>query len=63
MSGKTVRKVNTAFRTEFPGNKIPSQQAIYQLAKKFDETGSIEDAPRSGRPTTINTEENLEVVA
>jgi transposase len=63
ISGKTLRRVNTAFRNEFPHDKIPSRQAIYQLAKKFDETGSVDDAPRSGRPTTFNTEENLELVS
>ena len=26
-----------------------------RLAKKFDETGSIEDAPRTGRPVTVRT--------
>ena len=44
-SGKTVREVNTAFRDEFPGVDVPTRQAIYQLAKKSDETGSVEDAP------------------
>lgn len=63
MSGRTVRKVNTAFRNEFPDQKVPSRQAIHQLAKKFDETGSVDDAPRSGRPPTIDTEENLELVS
>ncbi|CAF4337945.1 unnamed protein product, partial [Rotaria sordida] len=31
--------------------------------KKFDETGSVEDTPRSGRPTSRNTEENMELVS
>ena len=42
---------------------ISTRQAIYQLAKKFDETGSVEDAPRSGRPRTVSTEENTERVS
>jgi transposase len=63
MSGKTLRTVNAAFRKEFPDVPIPTWQAIYQLAKKFDETGSVEDAPRSGRPRMVSTEENSELVS
>ncbi|CAF4255107.1 unnamed protein product [Rotaria sordida] len=62
ISGKT-RVVNEAFQAEFPDTKIPTRQTIYQLAKKFDETGSVEDAPRSGRPRTVRTEENMERVS
>ncbi len=60
ISGNT-RIVNEAFQAEFPDTKIPRRQTIYQLAKKFDETGSVEDASRSGRPRTVRTEENMEV--
>ena len=62
MSGKTVRTVNAAFRNEFPDVPIPTRQTMYQLARKFDETGSIEDASRSGRARTVSTEENSELV-
>ena len=58
MSGKTLRTVNAAFRIEFPDVQIPTRQAIYQLAQKFDETGSVDDASRSGRPITVRTAEN-----
>ena len=40
----------------------PTRLAIYQLRDKFNETGSIVDAPRSGRPS-VCTEENLTTVA
>ncbi|CAF0972421.1 unnamed protein product [Rotaria sp. Silwood1] len=63
MSGRTLHIVNSAFKHEFPDDKIPARQTIYRLAKKFDETGSVEDAPRSGRPTSINTEENIELAS
>ena len=33
------------------------------LGTKFDETGSIEDAPRSERPVTITREGNRELVS
>ena len=63
MSGKTLRTVNTALWKEYPDIPTPTWQAIYQLAKKFDETGSVEGAPRSGRPRTVSTEENSELVS
>ncbi|CAF3957412.1 unnamed protein product [Rotaria sp. Silwood1] len=62
-SGRTLRTVNTAFRSEFPGEKIPTRQAVYLLVKMFEETGSVEDASRSGRPTTGKTEENIQLVS
>ncbi|CAF4499633.1 unnamed protein product [Rotaria sp. Silwood2] len=34
-----------------------------RLAKTFDVTGSIEDEPRSGRPITVRTEENRQLVS
>ncbi|CAF3907141.1 unnamed protein product [Rotaria sp. Silwood2] len=30
-SGRTLRTVNTAFRSKFPGEKIPTRQTIYLL--------------------------------
>ncbi|CAF3721000.1 unnamed protein product [Rotaria sp. Silwood1] len=42
---------------------MPARQAIYKLAKKFDDTGSVEDSPRSDRPTTVRTEENIQLVS
>ena len=50
-SGKNFRPVNGAFRNKFPDKKMPTRQAIYKLARKFDDSGSVEDSPRSGRPT------------
>jgi transposase len=32
------------------------------LVRKFDETGSLEDKPRSGRPRSISIDENKEHV-
>jgi hypothetical protein len=63
ISGKTSRIINAAFRTEFLDTEISTREAIYQLARKFDETGSVEDAPRSGIPTTVRTEENMQHVS
>ncbi len=63
ISGRTFRPVNTAFQNEFPGEEVPTRQTIYPLAEKFDESDSVEDVPRSGRPTTVRTEENAEVVS
>ncbi|CAF2800673.1 unnamed protein product [Rotaria sp. Silwood2] len=40
----------------------PSRKHILNLVRKFDETGSAQDAIISGRPRSVNTEENKERV-
>ena len=44
------------------GRTPPTSKNIWSLVKKFDETGSLEDQPRSGRPRSISTDENKERV-
>ena len=63
ISGRTFGSVKAAFRNEFPGEEVPARQIVYRLAEKFDEIGSVEDAPRSGRPNTVRNEENVEAVS
>lgn len=40
----------------------PARKTILSLVKKFDETGSLEDKPRSGRLRSVSTDENKERV-
>jgi transposase len=40
----------------------PTRKAILDLVRKFDETGSVQDAPRSGRPISVSTDDNRERV-
>ena len=40
----------------------PPCLTIYQIRDKFEETGSVTDAPRSGRPTMC-TNENVDTVS
>lgn len=40
----------------------PTRLTIYRIRDKFEETGSVTDAPRSGRPTMC-TEENVATVS
>lgn len=51
------------FSAQYPNRPIPTRQMVYKLNKKFQETGSVIDAPRSGRPSTVVTEENMHLVA
>ena len=52
-----IRDWNHYFNTD-----PPTRLAIYKLRDKFDDTGSVADAPRSGRPS-VSTEQNLTTVA
>ena len=51
-NAETVRKEwrdTCTFQTEPP---------IYRIRDKFEETGSVKNAPKSGRPRTVSTSEN-----
>ena len=63
LSGKSLHTVNVAFRDVFPNSEIPARQTIYRLVKKFEETGSVKDAPRSDRLTSVTAEENVQLVS
>ena len=57
-NAETVHKEwRDTFQTE------PPRQLIYQIRDKFEETGSVKNAPKSGRPRTVTTSENDELVA
>ena len=47
---------------DFFESNSPHRETIYNLQDKFDVTGSVSDAPPSGKPVTINTTENQELV-
>lgn len=57
-----ITEVKDTWNNEFATGP-PSRQQIYNIISKFERTGSIADAPRSGRPTTSTTLENQERVA
>jgi transposase len=47
----------------FPNSVPPSRQAIHNLNKRFERTGSVADRPGSRRPKSVTTEENLNIAA
>ncbi|KAA6358438.1 MAG: hypothetical protein EZS28_046036 [Streblomastix strix] len=47
----------------WPGEKKPYPQFITQTVQRFEETGSIWDFPRIGRPRTATNQENTDRVA
>ena len=54
--------VREAWRNMF-NTPPPSRQAIYNLRDKFEATGSVRNAPKSGRNKTSTTEDNEMLVA
>ena len=50
------------FRQQF-GKKPPSRLSVDRIIRKFDETSSIVDLPRCGRPRTSRSEKNIAQVA
>ncbi|GBO17444.1 hypothetical protein AVEN_168351-1 [Araneus ventricosus] len=52
---KSIVKVQRNFRTKF-NKPPPSRNSILSWHKKFLETGSVLDKPRSGRPSTSDSD-------
>ncbi len=46
----------------FPNRPLPTRNYVYKLHHKFQTTGTVDNAPRSGRPRTTQTE-NTQLVA
>ena len=55
-------EVQRRFRAEFGIHYVPSRHTIYAIHARFMETGSVGDQPRSGRPRSGRSEENVETV-
>jgi hypothetical protein len=56
--GEYKQDVQQRFQAKFPETKVPHLNAVRQLIQKFQETGSVCDATRSGRPSIL-TEKKL----
>lgn len=56
---ETVRKT----RTNFGHHNAPSRNTVINLINKFEHTGSVVDAKRTGRPRSARSEENIAMVA
>ena len=61
-SGGNYKAVKIAFKAAFRNRKAPSRNAVKNIAKNFDDHGSVFDAPRSGRPKSSRSAENIELV-
>lgn len=59
---ENAEEVRKRWMQEF-GTPSPSRQAIYSIRDKFENTGSVCNAPKSGRPTTANTDGNQMLVS
>lgn len=53
----------TEFQQQFPNSPLPNRTTVWKTYQKFLRTGSVADAPRSGRPVSVTTNENMETVA
>ncbi|KAG7154479.1 Macrophage migration inhibitory factor-like [Homarus americanus] len=58
-AGQYTEEVQRRFAEKFPNIQVPHRNTVRQLIKKFRDTGSVADAPRSGRPSVL-TQEKLE---
>lgn len=49
---KSYKEVKKSFQDQFPGVPIPANSTILRLVRRFNETGRVDELPRTGRPRT-----------
>jgi hypothetical protein len=49
---KHTENVQQKFAQRFPDAKVPHRNSVRNVINKFRETDSVQDLPRSGRPST-----------
>ncbi len=59
---RSVGEVTRGWEDEF-NTDPPTRQNVYKLFAKFERTGNVSDAPRSGRSVMATTPKNQERVA
>jgi transposase len=62
LGGQSYKYVADGWAETFQSHP-PSKQAMSNLVTKFNQQGSVADAPRSGAPKTQTNEENTQLVA
>ena len=50
------KEVQNIFKENFGEERLPDRHCVVALMKKFEQAGSVQDRPRSGRPSVINNE-------
>jgi transposase len=58
---KCTESVKQEFRNPFLDTREPHHDTVWNLVSKFHETGSVQDAPRSGRPSILSQEKVDEI--
>jgi transposase len=52
-ANKSYKKCVEVFQARFPDSVKPSKNTVYDLIKRFRETGGVNDKKRSGRPRRV----------
>jgi transposase len=50
---KSYERCVEIFRRRFPNSPTPCKDTVYELVKRFRDTGRVQDRPRSGRPPVV----------
>ena len=57
-----TENIKMKFRLRFPNSRCPNRDTVRDLINKFHETGSVQDAPKTGRPTIL-TDNKLDEIS
>lgn len=61
-NGSKIKNTFRALRDHFGRHNRPNETTIGRLVRKFEATGSVSDLPKTGRPKSVRTAENIAVV-
>lgn len=57
------RNIFSDFAEKFPNSQVPRRETVYRLIKRFEQNGTVNDTKRSGRPRSVRTAQNVQMVA
>uniref|UniRef100_A0A1B0CMP1 Putative dd41d transposase n=1 Tax=Lutzomyia longipalpis TaxID=7200 RepID=A0A1B0CMP1_LUTLO len=55
-NNQCMRQMRNEFRARFPGRPLPDGRTVRRLINRFESSGTVQGAPRSGRPSVRNEE-------
>ena len=59
---ESVTDVKRKFETHFKNTSV-SRKHIYKIVNKYEQSGSVDDAAKSGRPSSSRSEENTHAIS
>lgn len=59
---RSYDQIRHLFNDEFPNRPPISKTVVRNTIKRFEETGSVKDRPRAGRPSALEDNQKLNIL-